>query len=126
MALHGANLAEGLLGPVLGSEVSQGVRLTVGNIQDLIKSGEMRNAGSDLTRFADGLLPGRSLWYTRLAWERFLTDELQAWVDGPDAAKKFRRIEKNARKEFDQRFWWKPGELAPERAPDLAAAVEPR
>ncbi len=75
---HEANLAEGLLGPVLGSEVSQGVRLTVGNIQDLIKNGEMRNAGSDLTRFADGLLPGRSLWYTRLAWERFLTDELQA------------------------------------------------
>jgi len=46
---------------------AQGVRLTIGNLQDLIAKGELRNAGSDFTRFADGLMPGRSLWYTRLA-----------------------------------------------------------
>ena len=40
------------------------------------------------------------------------------------AAKKFRRIEKASRKEFNQKFWWKPGEPLPERAPDLAAVVE--
>ena len=123
MSRHGANLPEALLGPVLGSELSQGVRLTVGNIQDMVKNGEMRNAGSDLTRFADGLLPGRSLWYTRLAWERFISDEIQAWADGGDAERKFRRIEKKAKKEFGQRFWWPPGQALPERAPDLGAAV---
>ena len=119
---HGANLPEALLGPVLGSELSQGVRLTVGNVQELIQTGELRNAGSDLTRFADGLLPGRSLWYTRLAWERFISDEIQAWADGGAAEARFRRIEKAARKDFDQRFWWPHGELLPERAPDLGAA----
>ena len=58
-----------------------------------------RNAGSDLTRFADGLLPGRPLWYARLAWERFISDELQAWADGGDAEARFRRIERVARQE---------------------------
>jgi len=102
---------------------AQGVRLTIGNLQDLIAKGELRNAGSDFTRFADGLMPGRSLWYTRLAWERFLSDEIQEWIDGGDASARFRRVERNARKEFDQRFWWRPGASAPRRAPDLGAAT---
>lgn len=60
-------------------------------------------------------MPGRSLWYTRLAWERFLSDEIQAWIDGGDAAARFRRVERNAHKNFDQRFWWRPGASAPRR-----------
>ena len=54
-------------------------------------------------------------------WPWLSAPPRQAWVDGQDAAKKFRRIEKNARKEFDQRFWWAPGDPLPERAPDLGA-----
>ena len=73
-------------------------------------------AGSVCARWSR-LLPGRNLCYTRLAWERFLSDEIQAWVDAGDAAARFRRVERNARKEFDQRFWWRPGALTPRRAP---------
>ena len=47
---------------------------------------------------------GRAHWYTRLARERFISDELQAWADGGQAEARFRRIEKAARKDFDQRF----------------------
>ena len=109
-------------GPLLGGELLQGVRLTLGNIQELIKEGEARNAGSDLVRFTDGLLPGWSLWYARLAWERFLSDEIQAWIDGGDAEARFRRVERAAEKDFDQRYWWRPGQTQPDRAPDAAAA----
>jgi hypothetical protein len=56
-----------------------------------------------------------------LAWERFLSDEIQAWADGGDAAARFRRIERSSRKDFGQRFWWRPGATLPERAPELGA-----
>jgi len=29
----------------------------------------------------------------------------------------------NARRDYDQEFWWKPGAPLPERAPDLAAVA---
>ena len=39
------------------------------------------------------------------------------------AAVKLRRVEENAKRDFDQRFWWRPGHLLPDRAPDLEKAV---
>ena len=73
-------------------------------------------------RFADGLLPGRSLWYARLAFERLVEDEIEVMLN-PDANARFKRIEKRARKDFDQRYWSRPGRGLPQRAPDLGAAV---
>lgn len=122
---HGNNLAEGLLGPVLGSELSAGVKLTLGNVQELIDKGEVQNLGAEFQRFADGLIPGRSLWYARLAMDRLIADELTAWVDGPNAAARFRRMESSARRDFDQRFWWRPGRRRPDRAPDFSNALRP-
>jgi hypothetical protein len=44
---------------------------------------------------------------------------VQAQADGPEAAKRFQRIERAARRDFDQRFWWRPRRRVPERAPNL-------
>ena len=54
--------------------------------------------------------------------ERLIFDQLEAAVD-PKAAKSFRMIEQRARRDYGQRFFWRPGEPAPVRAPDLGAAV---
>ena len=67
-------------------------------------------------------MPGRSLWYARLAMERLIFDQLEAAID-PNAAQSFRRIEQGARRDYGQRFFWKPGKTPPERGPDLGAAV---
>lgn len=120
---HGNNLAEGLLGPIYGSQLGSLNKLTVGNIQEMVEKGEARNVGAEAQRLADGLIPGRSLWYARAAFDRMLADELTAWADGGDAEARFRRIERAAQRDFDQRFWWPPGQFVPERAPRAAAAV---
>ncbi len=112
---HGNTLAEGILGPVLGSQLVAGAKFSIGNIQELIATGEAKNAIPELRRFADGLMPGRSLWYARLAFERMVEDEIEAMID-PNANARFRRIEKRARKDFDQRYWWRPGRPLPELA----------
>ncbi len=54
--------------------------------------------------------------------ERLIFDELEAAID-PNAARSFRMIEQGARRDYRQRFFWKPGTRAPQRAPDLGAAV---
>ncbi len=112
-----------LAGPVIGSQLPKALNLTLGNIQELVAEGEARNPGRELSRFIEQNLPGRSLWYTRLAMERLIFDELEAAID-PNAQRSFRMIENRARREYRQRFFWKPGTPAPQRAPDLGAAVE--
>ncbi len=49
-------------------------------------------------------------------------DEIEAMID-PNAAARFRRIEKRAKRDFDQKFWSRPGRGLPQRVPDLGAAV---
>jgi hypothetical protein len=59
---------------------------------------------------------------TQLAYERLIADEQALWLD-PNANRRFRQIEKRARKEFGQKFFSKPGKGLPQRAPDLEAAI---
>ncbi len=62
------------------------------------------------------------MWYGRLAFERMVEDEIELMLD-KNANARFRRIERRAKKEFDQNYWWRPGRGLPQRAPDLAVAI---
>ena len=64
----------------------------------------------------------RSVWYARLAMERLIFDELEAAID-PNAARPFRMIEQRARRDYQQRFFWKPGTRTPQRLPEMGAAL---
>ena len=75
-------------------------------------------AGRELVRFLMANTPGSSLWYARVALDRILWDQMQKELD-PDYRESFRAIERRARREFDQGYWWRPGDLAPEAAPDI-------
>ena len=61
--------------------------------------------------------PVSSLVYTRAAWNRIVMDQLE-YLANPDAHRKFRDQERRLRREFDQGFYWPPGSVFPERAPD--------
>ena len=118
----GGGIVGSLAGPVLGSQLPRAVSLTLGNLQELAAEGEARGAGRELARFIEMNAPGRSLWYARLGLERLIFDELEAAIE-PNASRSFRMIEQRARRDYRQRFWWRPGRRAPQRAPDLGAAV---
>lgn len=97
--------------------LEEGVKFTVGNAQELI-AGEDTHIGAEAVKLLGRYTPGSSLWYGRLAFERLILDQLTYAVD-PKAEKYFRRIERRAKKENDQGYWWHRGDLAPERAPQL-------
>ena len=72
--------------------------------------------GKSLAQYMKGWTPGSSLWYTKLATDRMVFDQIQAMID-PDYRKSFRRYEKRMKKDFGQTFWWSPGQTAPARSP---------
>ena len=115
----GGGLSATVAGPVVGL-ADQAVRLTAGNIQELITEGEAKGMGTELVRFARSLTPGQNLWYTRLAFERAVFDNLQKAVD-PDYNQRFRRIERRAEKDYGAGFFVPPGEGI-ERAPNIENA----
>ena len=57
-------------------------------------------------------IPGQNLWYTRLAMDRYITNQVQRMID-PDYYKKVRRLQRNMRKR-NQKYWWRKGELTPD------------
>ncbi|HSG05093.1 MAG TPA: hypothetical protein VLB09_01720, partial [Nitrospiria bacterium] len=54
--------------------------LTLGNVGQLGRD-ENTNMGRELTRFLRSYTPGSSLWYSRLAVDRMMWDQLQTLID---------------------------------------------
>lgn len=93
--------------------------LTIGNLLELIQEGET-DLPKDLVQFGKRYTPGSNIWYLRLAWERYAEDRLTELAD-PEAAAAFRRRSRYYERNYGQKYWWRPGEAAPDRAPDLQA-----
>lgn len=101
----------------LAGRVNNIKNLTIGN---LVQYGndEKTNFGREATQFLRQNMPGGSIWYARLAWERMVLDQLQYLTD-PDAHRAFRRKMGKRKRDYGQDFWWAPGESAPDHAPDM-------
>lgn len=63
------------------------------------------------------LVPGSSLWYTRLMLERAFTDQLKLLSDEPSARRTFAAKEAFASSQGSE-FYWKPGHLLPNMMED--------
>jgi hypothetical protein len=111
----GGGLAETLAGPAVGA-VSDTVRVATAWTK-----GEP-DAWRQTVAYAGRMIPGSSLWYTRLALERLVLDQL-ALMD-PKTRTGFARLERKMRKENNQGFWWKQGNLTPSRAPAMGNLTE--
>lgn len=117
---YGGGLATTLAGPV-AERGTQLINLTAGNLIQLA-AGEDTNFTSELRRFAGGMVPGSTIWYLRMGWQRMFLDQLEAIAD-PGAYGSFRRRAQFFEREHGNQHWWAPGEFLPDRAPDPAAAL---
>lgn len=91
------------------------------DVQGLADIAKARSPGGKAVKELKGLMPGQSLWYTRLAFDRLVADQLYAAAD-PEYRKSWRRTEKYAAEQGTQ-YWWAPGETQPDRAPDLSNVI---
>lgn len=104
-----------LLGPSFGS-LADVYELTKGNVDEAI-AGKDTHAGAEALRFARSHLPYINLWYGKAALDHLLLHSVQenlspGYLD---------RQRSKAQKDWEQGYWWEPGETTPDRAPDLSA-----
>jgi hypothetical protein len=117
----GGGFTSTMLGPTAGL-IDDTMRLTVGNAQQAARGEEM-GLTQDLIRFAGGYTPGIQLWYSRLAFERAVVDQLRLQADPVQTRRQFRAMEQRARRDRGQEFWWRPGQPRPDTTPDLEIAL---
>ncbi|MHC2298216.1 hypothetical protein [Rhizobium mongolense] len=99
----------------------------IGATGDLLQSlaGNKELSGKTLAQHLKAWTPGSSLWYTKMATDRLIFDNIQAMID-PNYRASFQRYERRMKKDFGQSFWWAPGDALPERAPDIGRGLGER
>lgn len=68
-------------------------------------------------RYVKPLIPGTTLWYAKGAFDHIIWHDLQEMAN-PGY---LNRMEKRAKSETGQKFWWEPGEALPSRTPDYGS-----
>lgn len=94
--------------------------LVGGNIGKAIK-GKDTTVKEDAVRLLQSMTPGQNGWYTGLAMKRLMFDQLRMMANDK-RAKAFEK-QTTRQKNEGQPYWWEPGKLVPERAPDFMNAL---
>ena len=104
----GGGLTETLMGPT-GELIDTSVRFTLGNVREAV-SGEETNVLGEGVKILDRYTP--DIWQTHL-FKNALFDQLELMAN-PKTQKRFNRMMKKRKQDFNQEYWWKPGEPLPE------------
>jgi len=117
----GGGLAETIAGPIVGA-ASDVIKPIASNLKRGFE-GKETLLGRDLANFTRRNTPvASSLWYTRLAFDRMVSDQLQSFLD-PEAEVQFRRQERRRQRDYGTATYWPRGDFTPERTPDLTNAL---
>ncbi len=106
----GSGFAQTLAGPI------------VDDVQGIVNVATAKDPRKSLVKEVKGFIPGNNLWYTRAAFDRMLADQIDEAIN-PDVRKARLRLDRYAA-EQGTAYWWEPGAMTPERAPDFANALE--
>lgn len=112
----GGGLASTFAGPLIG-RAERAVKVSIGNVQQGADD-KRTNWRRELLGFADTFNPLSSLWWSKLAWDRVAKQQLQRVID-PEAYQAWGRLADTARRDRGVGMWWRHGELAPSRPPEM-------
>ena len=115
----GGGIKDTLAGPSIGF-LDDTYNLSIKNAFQFA-SDKDTNFGAEFIKYLGRYTPGSSIWYLRLALERFVLERIQSMID-PKFNRNMRRREKFYRKNLDQKFWFRPGQTFPSRPPNLGKA----
>ena len=114
------DLTSTLVGPGVGL-VGDVARLTSQNIRQAADGVPTHFAG-EAVRFAQRYTPGTNIWYARLAMDRLLWSRLHMLAE-PNFPAIVAKMQGQALKEYNQRYFWQPGAMTPDRGPSAGAAI---
>lgn len=116
---QGGTSALAAFGGPLAGDVEAVLNLR-GQTANAVEKEDGSAVGASLVRLAKGHIPGANLWYTKAATDHLIFHQMQEYFSPGYLS----RMQRRAQREFGQSYWWEPGELMPDRAPDLGAAFD--
>lgn len=113
---YGTGPLEAIAGPTIGSvaDLATFIAQAPGKIAD----GEDPQVAAKAINIAKGYIPFQNLWFTKAATDHLIFQNAQEALN-PGYLDSMRA---RTQREFGNDWWWAPGEVAPDRAPDLGNA----
>jgi hypothetical protein len=111
-----ANWFKVVAGPSIGAAGELLIKLGLENASEVAKDKTTR-FGEESFRFIRSHTPYVNMWYGKAALDHMLLHGLQENL----SPGYLERQKARAQQDWQQDWWWEPGEAAPDRAPDLSA-----
>lgn len=114
---YGSGPLEVLAGPTIGSAATA--------VTALVQAGNAMAEGKDthlaakMINMGKGYIPAQNLWYTRAATDHIIFQNAQEALSPGYLA----NMRARSQREFNQGWWWSPGEVLPDRLPDMKNAI---
>lgn len=117
---YGTGPLEVMAGPTIGPLLSLGLVQPMNAAAKTLDGKETHLAAQTIAQLK-GFIPGNNLWYSKAATEHLVWQRVMEAMSPGYLAK----IRERTMKDYGQDWWWRPGEAAPERAPNLQKAIAP-
>ncbi|MFT4271810.1 MAG: hypothetical protein QM578_12420 [Pantoea sp.] len=114
---YGSSIAGAIGGPALSFGESL-YKTTLGNAQKAIQ-GKDTTFAADSINTARMIAPFASLWYTKAVFNHLILQQMQEMASPGYNAKMEQRMQQN----YNQTYWWRPGQAAPSDSPDWQKAL---
>ena len=111
---YGKDFLMTMAGPS-ASVIDDAVKLIGGNVRE-VATGERANFGSELGKFVGSYTPGLNAPFLGIAAQRLFIDQARLFADPSGTRRSFMTMETKQRKEYNSKFWWRPGKMLPEFA----------
>jgi hypothetical protein len=113
---EGKDIFNAMLGPLVDSaaQAYTAGAAAIDQVGDMATGQETdSNAGQEFIKLLKKVTPFTTTWYTKLATERMIWDNLQRLAD-PDADAAFERRRQWYEENKQQQYWWAPGQAEPD------------
>ena len=114
----GAGILETMAGPTMGPLLEMGVMIP-GQAMLAQRQGKESHFWAREAQAAKGFMPAGNIWYGKAAFDHLITHNVLEWMSPGYLAS----LRSRAMKDFQQDWWWAPGQATPDRAPDLTRAL---
>lgn len=114
---YGGGMLTTAAGPTLGPLLELGVVQPLDAIQNTIEGKKSHFLGKEF-QDAKGFVPGGNIWYLKGALDHLVWQQVMEGL----SPGYLRTIRERTRKDYNQNSWWEPGQLTPDRAPDVSQA----
>jgi len=115
---YGSGPIEALSGPTMGPLLEFGIVQPLTAAKQAMDHKDTHLAAK-MVQDVKGFIPGSNIWYTKAALDHLIWQNvLESLSPGYLAT-----IREKTQREYGQDWWWRPGEPAPERAPNLQKVI---